>query len=40
MINDRMQTIAEMEEKLKDREDEANSLMMRNQLVIEMMQDG
>lgn len=40
MIRDRDETIRELEVLLSDREDEANSLMVRNQLVIEMMQGG
>ena len=37
MLKDREETIRQLELQLNDRQDEANSLMIRNQLVIEMM---
>lgn len=37
MIKEREETTKELENMLNDRMDEANSLMIRNQLVIEMM---
>ena len=40
MLKDRDEMIKQLEMQLNDREDEANSLMVRNQLVIEMMQQG
>jgi hypothetical protein len=40
MLKDREENIRQLELQLNDRQDEANSLMIRNQLVIEMMQQG
>lgn len=37
MLKDREENIRQLELQLNDRQDEANSLMIRNQLVIEMM---
>jgi poly-gamma-glutamate capsule biosynthesis protein CapA/YwtB (metallophosphatase superfamily) len=40
MIKDRDETIRQLELQLTDREDEADSLYIRNQLVMEMMKQG